>query len=591
MSVAEPAVRPAGRFVADLAVMVGLGAGLYLLCYPVFFAGMTLSHDDIALHETARLHGPAYWLTTGYGAFFEVGSYQFIRPVSHALMAFNQTVFGDRHDLYMLPFFLLMGLGAAAASGLMRAAGLPGPAAVAAGAGLLLLPSWLPAGLSYVTFQQDALAGALAMLTAYSCFRHRWAWAAAVMTVALFTKEIALFLPFAAALWAIVFARAPRAGLAMLLPLALWLAVRLAAVGSVTGGAYAVSGGVSGLVWNLMRGLAAWPAGLANVGDIKAMLTTAMAGGPLAALAGHPGVAAALGLNLALDAALATLALWLLMRCVRGGFAAAEPADQVLALLTVWTLGAFGLLALLTVGMRFAAALHPALILTLVCVAARWTPVPPGAMWGWARVGAAGLLAVFLAGLAVKSGGALRYHAGVLTEPRDFAALSDAIDALPPAPGGRVLVVNAPITGAAPRWMTSFWGRAETLVLSNRINGCNRAEGLPPPQVEPLVGGRIRVRARVPDCADLLILWRGGRAELARAGAQRTLPGGSTMTYAFPDGRADTSAEAGNTPDVTYGQILELDLAPGDFDYILVRDWTSGAFVPLSAHAAGMDDR
>lgn len=559
--------------IRDAGLFVLLGLLCYAALYPAFFDGKTLSHDDVALFETARRSGPGYWITTGYSEFFEGSDYNFLRPVSQALMWFDQLVFQASYGLYFLPVYIVLGLAAGAAVTLGAELGLGPVARYAIGVVILLEPAWIPPGLLYVTFQQDALAGAICLLAALACLRRRWLIASLLLLVALFTKEIALFAPLAAALWALIFARSWRAAALLIAPLVIWAALRVVIFGSLTGGAYAVAGdGFTGLLMSLARGLAIFPTGIAKAADIKAFGVDLLGAGPGAIMA-HPRAAFAVALNLLLDALIAWMALWTLWRLLRGRVSDAD------GLIVVWTLGATGLAMLVAAEIRFAAALHPFLLLLLarlVCV--------PTALNRIVRPLAAIALAAFVASLALADFRGVERAANE-PEPRIFAALERAVESVPPEAKDRILVIHAPVTGPAPHWLMSHWDRPGEMTYLARIFGCVEAPGAPAPMIAPAPDGRVRVTLTLPTCAQFLVFWADDRADLAANGARRALPGGGEIVYEFPGATVSTGLAAGNTPDVEFGPTIVAEFDPADFSRILILDWATGAYAPFDPTA------
>jgi hypothetical protein len=554
------------------ALWIGLALLVYAGLYPHWFAGKALSHDDLALFVTARDEGPVYWLSQGYSAFFELAQYPFIRPVSHALMWFDQQAFGTNYGLYFLPFFGFLGLGAWAGAQLAAALGLGRIGQSAIGLVLLLQPAWVTPGLLYITFQQDALAGIFSLMAALACVRRRWLLAALLLLLAPFTKEIALFAPIAAALWALLWLRSWRVSLLLIAPLLIWGLVRVTMVGSVTGGTYVTSGATS-LVAGLVRGLAIWPTGFAAPGEIKALAAALGRDGPVA-LAGAPMVAATLALNLLLDALVAVAALGCLLRLWRRPASPDATADAE-GLVLIWTLGALGLVMLVAYELRFAGALHPVLLLLL----ARLTMAPP-LLPRLVRPLAGGALLLFVAGLAITSVNQIAAHRRNI-EPAAFAALTRAVAAVPPRQDERILVLNAPVTGPAPRWQMAFWNRPGTMHTLNRAHGCLTAPDVPPPQLAPLPGGRVRITLENPACANILVLWAQDKPALAEAGASVPLGAGVTVDLAFPQAAVARGVTAGAVPDVNFGRLVVVELNPADFSRILVRDWQDGQYRAL----------
>ncbi len=558
------------------------GAALYLVAAAVLYAGKALSHDDIALYETARAFDPVRWLTLGYSEFFDAPGYHFIRPVSQLMMHLNGRLFGEAYGLYFLPYFLILGAGAGAAASLGRSLGLGPALALLAGAVVLLQPAVYGTALLFVSFQQDTIAGVLCLGAALALLHRVWWAAVLLLTLAVFTKEVALFAPVSAALWALLVARRPAAALALLLPLALWAGARVWATGSVAGDAYTLARGLGGLVRGMARGLAIWPTGGPEIDTVKALVFGLRDGDP-AVLAERPLAALRIGLNLALDA---LIALGVIGIAWRWQAARRHPADdgerrarEAETLVALFALGAMGLLMLQAYHVRFAGVLHPflALLILRLAVAPPW----PAALL---RPAATALGLAFLSVGLAASAEAFRAAARD-TEPAALAALRAAVEAEPPRPGGRILVAHAPVTGSVPRWIRRHWERPEELVFLDNFFRCRRAPDAPAPEIARQ-GDELRLSLGYPPCATMLLHWSTSRVAVARErGAVRELADGTAIHYALPEARVVTGVGAGATPDIDLGRRIEARFPAGAFDRILVLDWESGRYVPLAVPA------
>lgn len=573
---ARPAASPPGAPASWIVGYVLLGLALYAVLWPWFFAGKHLSHDDVALYEATRNNPASFWLSSGYSTFFEGAGYAFIRPVSNALMAFDTAVFGTAFGFYLLPFFVLAGLGAAAASAIARAAGLPDWACLAIGLAVMLQPAMLPSGLLWVTFQQDGLAAVFGLFTALFCLRRNWALAALTALLAVFSKETGLWVPIAAALWALLYARSWRAALLLIAPLAVWMAVRIWAFGSLTGDVYAVQLGGSGTIRNIIRGLVVWPTGLTSVGAIKAFAVDLQATGA-GAVTRHLRTALVLGLNVALDLLILIAALTALKGLLSGlrGSEGDRMADDARGLVVIFAAGALGFLVIAAYALRFGPSLHSFLILLLAILIAR-PPMLPGLLRP-VTVAVAALFGVLMTLASVEG---VR-NAAAEPEPDILRALETAVTTEPPGPLGRILVVGAPVSGPAPSWMMQHWNRPEDLIYGSRIHGCIQSDDAPPATTVPAPDGRVLLTLTLPDCAVTLVFW-ADQAGVAREGARRDLGDGVVVDYRFPGASVSTDATAGATADVAFGPTVEVTLNPGDFDRVLVFDWRSGSYVPLN---------
>ncbi|QIE57281.1 hypothetical protein G5B40_18650 [Pikeienuella piscinae] len=557
------------------AFFIALGVLVYFSLYPVFLQGKVVSHDDVALFEVSTRYSPSYWFTVGYAEYFARPGFAFIRPFSNALMAADHAIFGDAYALYYVPYFALLGCGAAACAALALRLGLPVLTSCACGVFVLLQPAAIASSVQGVAFQQDALSGVFCLFAALACARRTWLVAAGVLLVAVFTKEIALYAPLSAALWALVYLRSPRVALLLVVPFVVWVALRIGVVGSLADNAYAVSGGVSGFARNLLRGFAVWPTALANGNEIKEMVGDILRTGP-AALVDHPAAVVAVMLNLAIDALVAIAVIGGLRRLVFGG----EERREVDGLVLLMALGGFVLLAVAANSARFAPAFHPFLLLLL----ARMVQAPAFAP-RIVRPAAAAVTLGFVAAMAFSTVGGVRAMLADV-EPASFKALARAVQAEPPVENGRILVINGPTTGSAPHWLMEHWGRPdEALVFLSRSYGCLRASGAPAPDYVTAPSGRLRIEISLPDCAEFFVYWNQDPNAFLELRTPRVLGGGGTIYYSFPEARVGEGLLAGATPDVAFGRRIVAEIDPADFDRILALDWNTGAFVPFGPPA------
>ncbi len=562
-----------------LIVFLLLGLGAFAALWFVFYQDKLLSHDDIAVFQSAITETLRHWLTVGYSGlfdpypYFEGGpNYNYIRPVSQMLMRANAAVFGDAYGLHFLPYFLFLAIGASAMAAMARLLDLPVVAALSLGLFVMIQPGAVGPALLYVSFQQDTIAGIFCLTAAWMCLRGQWFGAALLLTLAVFTKETAVYAPIAAALYALFGAGLGRRrwgrALLVLVPLALWIGVRVAAFGSVMGGTYANEGGLEGLILKAVGGLAMWPAGAVEISQIKG-LAKELLSGDMMAVARYPVVVAALVANLIIDLTVLLYAIAVLRRL--GG----RPDCPTLGndvLLLAFAAGGFGIMVLQAYSLRFSGPFFPILALALCYAALRSDAVsrPLKSL--------AGLALTLFVGFALY-GSALQFRSALTEqEPVRLEALRQAVVAAEADGAQRILVLNAPATTSAPTWLERHWGVAADLVYINQVHGC--MEPSPAPAQLEQTDAEMNIDVTLPDCAIFLFAGQDLKTEVALAtgtGGQ-TLPDGKQIRYAFPDATMDDSAAAGPVPDIALGKRMRITMPADAAQAILIRDPDSSTF-------------
>ncbi|MGA2030821.1 MAG: hypothetical protein ABSG68_01075 [Thermoguttaceae bacterium] len=210
------------------------------------------------------------------------------------------------------------------------------------------------AGLTLPNFATDALCGVFAGIAFIALIRKRTFWVVVAMTLAMFTKEIVVWLPFAAAATVILrelygekqaWQRRILLLAALFTPLMVWAAVRFLAFGSTVGGvSQAPQSGLKGNALNLCYCLLNWPLGLAGTaldpcGSVRALVLRDWAG------ISWPAVVAGLFNMLLVAWALAGSARWLLQNRSRQGL-------PVISALLVWIAASASLILVLGLGTR-----------------------------------------------------------------------------------------------------------------------------------------------------------------------------------------------------------------------------------------------
>ena len=340
----------------------------------------------------------------------------------------------------------------------------------AAGMALLFLfnPAFMNDGLIALSSHFDVLAGVFAMTAFLAAWRERYGVAILCLTLAVFTKESALYAPLAAALSLMIWRRPPSMSALMLLPLPLWAVARFLAYGDVLD-----SGGIA-RPGEIATGLSIWPTGLVTVAFVRQPVLSL----PLS----RPDIVSAVFL-------LANIGLWIFLcyaalTAMRRQVDAPERAKLTTGLL-VWTLGALSFGVLVGYASRYGGSIYPFLYLFLAALF--FSPGYRVPRWVVASV-----LLVFSAATAVQSArsvrGAFAWESNITPE----RALHDTLRALP-QDGRIVLVVNAPpAMASAPGHLRRAWSLNLDVVIVNQFRGCT---------LSPNVGCNAGSRTLAPTCS------------------------------------------------------------------------------------------
>ena len=227
------------------------------------------------------------------------------------------------------------------------------PPLPAAGMALLFLfnPAFMNDGLIALSSHFDVLAGVFAMTAFLAAWRERYGVAILCLTLAVFTKELALYAPLAAALSLMIWRRPPSMSALMLLPLPLWAVARFLAYGDVFD-----SGGIA-RPGEMATGLSIWPTGLVTVAFVRQLV--------LSFPASRADIVSAVFL-------LANIGLWIFLcyaalTAMRRQVDTPERAKLTTGLL-VWTLGALSFGVLVGYASRYGGSIYPFLYLFLAAL-------------------------------------------------------------------------------------------------------------------------------------------------------------------------------------------------------------------------------
>ena len=237
---------------------VALGVFVLLWLLSTYYRRVYVARvDDVTAFADGLLLVPGSrwedWFTQGHSHFFDAypewprNVTAFSRPAFQSLIYLAHFLFGREWSSYLVIDYLGIAGTAAVAFTIARTAlGLRAAASVFSAVLVLLSPAVLEYSIWQVGFASGSLASALVGCGFLAVLARRDWLCAALLMIALLTKETAAWAPFAAALTALLrperegASRRMLAAALMLSPFVLWLGLRLAFYGGL-GGSYATA--------------------------------------------------------------------------------------------------------------------------------------------------------------------------------------------------------------------------------------------------------------------------------------------------------------------------------------------------------------
>ena len=535
---------------AGAALLLSLFAYYDLTVYRAY-----LLRGDEPAFVSATLESPASWFTRGYLNYFHVypewvtrHASPLLKPVTNAVGYLNYSLFGSRYALHFAVFFLIQFLGLLVFVRLLRELAVP-PLAIAGMALLFLFnPAFMNAGLTCLSCHFDVFAGVFALAAFLALWRERYGVALLLLTLAVFTKESAVFAPLTAALSMIIWRRPLSMSALMLLPLPVWGAARFLAYGDV------LDGRLASPVARIATGLTIWPTGLVPFGFLLQLGSSL----PF----GRTEILSSVFL-------IANIGLWIFLGyaawvAARRHIEAPAPAKLATALL-VWTLGALSFGVLVGYHARYGGSIYPFLYLffaALIFSSSSTYRIP--------RWAAASVLLVFSAATFVQSARSVRLALVWESVIAPERALHAALRALP-QDGRTIYVVNAPPgMASAPRYLNFAWSLNLKIVIVNQFDRC--ATSSDPGTTQFLAPGANQIGVRIPDCATFD--FGAAALDVSGGGSGAVLQRNGIGTYHFPDGVVPAAA---NSPE--WGRTMTLRVNQENVGFTLVGyDWESAEY-------------
>jgi hypothetical protein len=556
-----PSRRPTAGASAIL-LALAVFAGLWLLNAP-YRQAYQPSHDDVTALADGLLLLPGAqwtdWFTQGHTRFFipypewSIAQTGFARPVYQATIYLAHFVL-DRHwsSYLAINYLALAGIAAVGFAIARRVLGLRSGEALVAAALVLLAPAVSEFSLGVLGAGSESLASFLIGCAFLALVGGRRVLCLLLLLAALFTKETALWAPVAAAatvLWdrGDLRPRARKAWVgAMLLPIGLWFALRIAFYGGIAG-TYATTDYASPRTFLALLG---W--------KLVHFHPLFLSQQPFSAAAGWAPIDQGIRIATALLLLVVLLA-WalLVLRTALGSASgvgsAPLPERRPFLLVSLWAAIGLGFYLLLAVGSpRYAAA----------AVMFAWPVVVASAVREHRPLFCAALAALLVLSLARTA-----HYAAALNPPRAdsetahfFRAIGTMNAALRDVPAKirQVYVFTedgmVPVT---PTYLEAFLGIGSTLIRVADISwGCQNQAGAAVAHRE--ADGETIVEVSLPDCAQFFFF---DSAIAADAMGNGLLPRSRAVSYELPDAHPHADPR-GTRPMLALGRRIILHVRP-----------------------------
>ena len=532
---------------------------LYLFMWPLYSHYLPFGDDPAILQGAGS--NPLTWVTQGFSRYFyafpewTVPFTDFLRPGVDAILRLEITCFGSHYAFYFLLFFLAQGMLVTCVVFLCRHFEVRPYTLLLAAACTSLHPAFVDADLWTLANHFDVWCGLFTLLAAASVFFRRFRLAILPLTIAVFTKEAALFTPIAACISCYLLTRKKGLSAFLLLPLAAWLIVRKTLFRLNSGGLYAISGGgLRGMFLSTFKGILQWPNGAPSENALKVLLSDHR-------VQNHLVDVFYFSANIILWVLLATtlFSIWKTYQS-----SAAQVAE--LASLAVWLLGAlsFGILA--GTHPRFGGCIYPLEILYFA-VATRQLSSE--------RARTEALVALVLLTMVVVTRDLqVLFHAprrpmtGMHELTREVQHVKTE---------GTIFVIDAPLSYSNPGSIAELAGVHRRIVLLNEFIGCEQADQAATMQLIAQEGF-MKLHLVVPSCARLI--FPGASPELMMSALKQTgAARGTWARYYLPD---STLAAQGlrnqKTMNITFGHTMDVVLQKRPNDVFIFYDWPSASY-------------
>jgi hypothetical protein len=554
---------------------------LAIYCFHFSFYRTYFPYGDDPALLTASAGNATKWVTDGYSKYFvvypewNVPRTDFMRPGVNLILWLNETFFGKHYFLYFASFFLAQLLLCSLTVLLARRMGVKEPWLFFVGLLAAVNPAFLGEGLYNLSFPFDVWCGLFAVAALYLILRQWYGLALLSLTLAVFTKEPALYTPVAAAITVYLLHRRRLLAAIMLLPLLAWACVwKFVFVGTPNGN-YALQGNPATLlIKGAIQGFMRWPTGIVDSHVVRMILFdhSIRANLPYLFL---------LLINLFLWSGLLAVG----AKFVRAALHASPLSEQDRWLLAVliWLAGALSFGILVGYHSRFGGSIYP---LEILACAVMVHSNRPRLTRGFSVVALGLLAAAFLwnaRALEASDDGIVPH-----LDSSPILTMRNLVDALQRHRADVVYVLNSTSSDAAPSSIASFAGvPAEELIILSEAQGCLNDRRADRPMVQQ-VGNAVHIVSVLPGCASYE--FSGVPFSTIVPAFRGVLSRGDFATYRLPEGHVtesgsiDKSAIASIDP----GKKLDLNLRPEQAKsyIVLYYDWVNGKFMCAGASCA-----
>lgn len=518
------------------------------------------------------------WVTEGYSKYFVVypewnlPRTDFMRPVVNLILRLNEIFFGNHYFLYFASFFLAQFLICALIIFVARRMGVKEPWLFFVGLLVAINPAFLGEGLYNISFQFDVWCGLFAVAAFYLILRQWYGFAVLSLTLAVFTKEPALYAPVAAAVTVFLLHRRRLAAAIMLLPLLVWACVwKFVFVGTPNGN-YALQGNPAKvLIKGAIQGFMRWPTGIVDAHVAWKILVE------------HSIAANLPGLFLLLI----NLSLWVLLLAVAVKFAKAalrasplSEQDRLVLAVVIWLAGALSFGILVGYHSRFGGSIYP--LEVLVCaVMVHSNRQRLTRAFSFVALGLVGAAFLWNASALEPSDDGIVPH----QDSFPMFTMRSLVDSLQRHRADVVYVLNSTPADATPSSIASLAGvPSEELIILSEAQGCVNDGRAQRPMVQQ-TGNAVHIASVLPECASYE--FNGVPLSTIIPAFRGVLSRGDFATYSLPEGHVTESGSVDKSAiaSIDPGKKLDLNLRPeeGKSYVILYYDWVSGKFVCAGA--------
>jgi hypothetical protein len=575
----EPIAKSFPAILRVLLVPAFILLAIYCFHFSFYRTYFPYGDDPALLHASGG--NATKWVTEGYSKYFvvypewNVPRTDFLRPGVNLIVRLNETFFGNQYFLYFASFYLAQFLVCALIVFLARRMGVKEQWLFFVGLLGAINPAFIGEGLYNLSFQYDIWSGLFAVAALYLILRQWYGLAILSLTLAVFTKEPALYAPVAAAITVYLVHRRRLPAVIMLLPLLVWAFVwKFVFVGTPHGN-YALQGNPGTLlIKGAIQGFMRWPTGIVDYHAVRKILFEH-------SIAAHLPDLSLLLIN---------LFLWGLLLAVGVKFAKAalrasplSEQDRLLLAVLIWLAGALSFGILVGYHSRFGGSIYP---LEIVACAVMVHSSRQRLTRAFSVVALGLLAAAFLWNARAPESS----DDGIVPHQDSFPifTMRSLVDSLQRHRADVVYVLNSTRSDAAPSSIASLAGvPSEELIILSEAQGCLNDSRADRPMVRQ-IGNAVHIVSGLPGCAGYE--FNGVQLSTIAQAFRGVLSRGHFATYSLPEGHVTEygSVDKSAIASIDSGKKLDLNLRPeeGKSYIILYYDWGNGKFMCAGASCA-----